>query len=58
MTITGMLVKEIKLPSNHSQATWDGTNKNGERVGTAVYLVAAYNQSHPNKVAKLAVIRK
>ena len=36
MTITGALIKEIKLSSNESQAIWDGTNTRGDRVGTAV----------------------
>ena len=58
MTITGTLIKEIKLSSNESQAIWDGTNTFGEKVGTAVYLVSAHHPSERNKVAKIAVIRK
>ena len=58
MTITGTLIKEIKLSDNESQAIWNGTNKNGEQVGTAVYLVAAHHPSERNKVSKIAVIRK
>jgi len=58
MTITGTLIKEIQLPSNQSQTTWDGTNEHGQQVGTAVYLVAAHHSSERNKVSKIAVIRK
>ena len=58
MTITGALIKEIKLASNESQAIWDGTNTRGNSVGTAVYLVSAHHPSERNKVAKIAVIRK
>ncbi|MDP6134320.1 MAG: hypothetical protein QF856_06965, partial [Candidatus Marinimicrobia bacterium] len=58
MTITGSLIKEINLPSNESQAIWDGTNTRGDRVGTAVYLVAAHHPDEQNKVSKIAVIRK
>ena len=58
MTITGSLIKEINLSSNESQAIWDGTNNRGDRVGTAVYLVAAHHPSEPNMVSKVAVIRK
>jgi hypothetical protein len=58
MTITGSLIKEINLPSNESQAIWDGTNTRGDRVGTAVYLVSAHHPSERNKVSKIAVIRK
>ena len=57
-TITGTLIKEIQLSSNQSQTTWDGTNEEGEPVGTAVYLVAADHSSKRNKVSKIAVIRK
>ena len=58
MTITGSLIKEIQLSSNESQAIWDGTNTQGNSVGTAVYLVSAHHASERNKVAKIAVIRK
>jgi hypothetical protein len=58
MTITGSLIKEINLPSNESQAIWDGTNLQGNSVGTAVYLVSAHHPSERNKVSKIAVIRK
>ena len=58
MTVTGLLIKEINLPSNESQAIWDGTNSQGDRVGTAVYLVAAHHPIERNKVSKVAVIRK
>ena len=58
MTITGTLIKEIQLPPNQSQTTWDGTNEQGQQVGTAVYLVAAHHSSERNKVSKIAVIRK
>jgi len=58
MTIAGSLIKEINLPSNESQAIWDGTNNRGDHVGTAVYLVSAHHPSERNQVSKIAVIRK
>ena len=58
MTITGTVVKEILLSPNQSQTTWDGTNFQGEQVGTAVYLIAAHHPSERNKVSKVALIRK
>ena len=58
MTITGSVVNEIRLSPNQSQTTWDGTNFQGEQVGTAVYLIAAHHPSERNKVSKVALIRK
>ena len=58
MTITGSVVKEIRLSPNQSQTTWDGTNVQGNQVGTAVYLIAAHHPSERNKVSKVALIRK
>ena len=58
MTITGNLIKEIQLPSNESQAVWDGTDEQGQQVGTAVFLISAHHPSERNKVSKIAVIRK
>ena len=58
MTITGSLIKEINLSPNESQGIWDGTNLQGNSVGTAVYLVSAHHPSERNKVSKIAVIRK
>jgi len=58
ITITGSLIKEINLSSNESQAIWDGTDNQGNHVGTAVYLVSAHHPSKRNTVSKIAVIRK
>ena len=58
MTITGILIKNIKLESNEVYTNWDGTNEAGEQVGTAVYLVASYHPTASNKVSKIAVIQK
>ena len=58
MTITGSVVKEIRLSPNQSQTTWDGTNFQGAQVGTAVYIIAAHHPSERNKVSKVALIRK
>ena len=58
MTITGMMIKTIKLGNNISQTLWDGRTDKGEVVGTAVYLVAAHHPSEPNMVSKIAIIRK
>ena len=58
MTITGKIIKKIRLDPDVSLYEWDGRNDKGEVVGTAVYLVAAHHPSEPNKVSKIAVIRK
>jgi len=58
MTITGSVVKEIRLSPNQSQTMWDGTSFQGDQVGTAVYLIAAHHPSERNKVSKVALIRK
>ena len=58
MTITGVMIKKIRLEHEDSQYLWDGRNEKGEMVGTAVYLVAAHHPSEKNKVSKVAVIRK
>ena len=58
MTISGLLIKEITLPNNVSQTTWDGSDEKGEYVGTAVYLVGSHHPTERNKVSKIAVIRK
>ena len=58
MTISGLIIKEISLPNNVSQTTWDGFDEKGEYVVTAVYLVGSYHSTEQNKVSKIAVIRK
>ena len=58
MTITGIMIKNIRLESAESRYLWYGRNDRGELVGTAVYLVAAHHPTEPNMVSKIAVIRK
>ena len=58
MTITGIVIKSIKLQANEVFTTWDGTDKFGKKVGTAVYLVASHHNTKGNKISKVAVIRK
>ena len=58
MTITGLMIKKVRLEPEYSTYLWDGRNNYGEVVGTAVYLVAAHHPSETNKVSKIAVIRK
>lgn len=58
MTITGTIIRTIKLAANEVYTTWDGLSETGENVGTAVYLVAANHPRAGNKVSKIAVIRK
>lgn len=57
-SITGKLMEEIQLPSNQSQAYWDGRNMQGSLVGSAVYIVAAQHPEEKNRVSKVAVIRQ
>ena len=57
MTITGLIMKKIKLNSNESQFLWDGRDQHGDLVGSAVYLVAAHHPDRQNSVSKIAVIR-
>ena len=58
MTITGIVIKNIRLESAESRYLWYGRNNRGDLVGTAVYLVAAHHPTEPNMVSKIAVIRK
>jgi hypothetical protein len=57
-TIMGNLMAEIRLPSNQSQAYWDGRDLHGNLVGSAVYIIAAHHPEERNMVSKVAVIRK
>ena len=41
-----------------SKCVWDGNNEDGQKVGTAVYLVAAHHPAEQNMVSKIAVISK
>ncbi len=58
MTITGLLIKKVRLEPEYSQYLWNGRNEKGEVVGTSVYLVGAHHPTEPNMVSKIAVIRK
>ena len=58
MTITGKLIKKIKLEAAFSQALWDGKNIDGKQVGTGVYLVATSHPTEKKMVSKIAVVRK
>ena len=57
MTVSGKMVKVIKLPNNQSQAIWDGKDSLGNRLGTGVYIVAAYHPKERDVVSKIAIIR-
>ncbi len=55
-TISGTLVKEIRVSGG--QAQWDGTNFNGDRVSTGVYLIFATDPNgEQRKTAKVLFIK-
>jgi len=53
--VAGNLV--YKTTSNGGRATWNGKNRNGERVSTGVYLIfCADRQGNESRVIKLLFI--
>ena len=55
-TSNGVVVAEGR--SNGGSFTWDGTNKNGKRVASGIYMVVtATNDGKKGTVCKIAVIR-
>lgn len=60
-TATGRLVRELSATDDSVQgyqACWDGKNREGELVGSGVYLIAAYLRDGRSGVGKVAVIRR
>jgi len=58
LSVSGKLVKEFRTPGGRT-ATWDGKNRNGEFVGSGIYIVVAYDRDGSNvATAKIAVLRK
>ncbi len=60
MTISGKVVRHIKdrvLGENGYQIRWDGKDKNGNWVGSGVYLLSVYDQSGEYEFGKITVIR-
>ena len=55
-TANGTLVKEGR--SNGGLFTWDGCNKNGQRVASGIYMVeVATRNGQKGVVCKIAIIR-
>jgi len=55
-TANGTLVKEGR--SNGGLFTWDGCNKNGQRVASGIYMVEVATQNgQKGVVCKIAIIR-
>ena len=55
-TANGTLVKEGR--SNGGIFTWDGCNKNGQRVASGIYMVEVATQDgHKGVVCKIAIVR-
>ena len=57
ITIYGKLVKEFSSPGGRV-AFWDGTDTNGNLVGSGVYIVVAYDQNNNVVTGKIAVLRQ
>ncbi|MEG8945837.1 two-component regulator propeller domain-containing protein [Rosettibacter firmus] len=56
--INGNLIKSIKTPGGKI-ALWDGTDANGNLVGSGIYIIIAYDEEANNvATGKIAVIRK
>ena len=59
MTLNGVVLRTIsKEDIKGYQGFWDGRNKQGDYVGSGVYLLAFYNQEGASSIKKIAVIRK
>ncbi|MBC8214669.1 MAG: T9SS type A sorting domain-containing protein [Candidatus Marinimicrobia bacterium] len=58
MTLSGKVVFEKQLPSNQNRLNWDGSMKNGNYLGSGVYLVTVHHTEKGNAVTKLAIIRQ
>ncbi len=58
MTLSGLVVKEFNLRDYNKIIPWDGTDYNGNRLTTGVYLVSANNRSHSTGSTKIALINK
>ena len=60
-TITGKVIRSIKhvdMGIHGDQITWDGKDREGQLVGSGVYLLSVYSQDGSNAVEKITVIRK
>jgi flagellar hook assembly protein FlgD len=55
--ISGGLVRQIESSDSGGTVTWDLTNDNGEKVGSAVYLYLITNSAGQKAKGKLAIIR-
>ena len=58
LTINGQVMQSLHLDDNETYIEWDGRDKSGKYVGSAVYLVASDNPKGKNKVSKISIIRK
>ena len=56
VSANGLLINEGR--SNGGTFTWDGCDKNGERVGSGIYMViTATSDGKKGTVCKIAIIR-
>ena len=61
LTVTGQVVKTLSPNDGtvkNRQAFWDGTNENGDLVGSGVYFLYCYTQDGDVKTTKALVIRQ
>ena len=58
MNLSGYVVKEFNLDDYNENILWDGRGSNGNRLGTGVYLVTAFNENHGIGSTKIALINK
>ena len=57
MTINGRVMQALHLDDNETYVEWDGRDRSGNYVGSAVYLVSS-DSPKGNKVSKISIIRK
>ena len=60
LTISGVLVKELTFVDNDVQgyeAQWDGRDKEGDVVGSGVYILYLFNEDGASASQKLAILR-
>ena len=53
-----MELESSYLGDNDTMVEWDGKSKDGNYVGSGIYIITAYHTDGGNSVSKIAVIRE
>jgi len=58
ISLSGKLINEFSSPGGRT-AYWDGTDSDGNIVGTGIYLIVAFDQEGNSVITgKVAVVRE